>query len=155
MRKAWIPVVVIALSLVACGDGDEEADDTPAPGPNTTVATASGGAGGAGGHEHGSAECSGAASTSLKIVASGTKFDTDCLVGTANQPLTLSYENKDATNHGIVFLESHTSTDPFFRVDIFSGPKTQSITIPAQRPGTYAFHCQVHPSAMSGTLVVK
>jgi plastocyanin len=159
MHKAWIPVLVVALALVGCGEGEEEADDTPAPGPNTTAAStgggAAGGGGGAGGHDHGSPDCTGAASTSLKIVASNTTFDTNCLVGTANQPLTLSYENKDSANHGIVFLESHTSTDPFFRVDVFSGPRTQTVTIPAQRPGTYAFHCQVHPTAMSGTFVVK
>lgn len=160
MRKAWIPVLVVALALVGCGDGEEEADDTPAPGPNTTAAAGgaagSGGMGGSGGHEgHGSGDCSGAASTSLKIVASNTTFDTNCLVGTANQALTLSYENKDSANHGLVFLESHTSAEPFFRVDVFSGPRTQTVTIPGQRPGTYAFHCQVHPTAMSGTFVVK
>jgi plastocyanin len=157
MRRAWIAVLVVGLALVGCGNDDESADNTPAPGPNTTMA--SGGQSGApagGGHEHGAATgCSGAATTSLKIVASNTKFDTDCLVATANQQLTLSYENKDQTNHGLVFLESHQSAEPFFRVDVFSGPKTQTFTIPAQKPGTYAFHCQVHPSLMSGTFVVK
>ena len=158
MRRAWIPAVVAALALVACGDGEEAADDTPAPGPNTTAAgtAGSGGMGTSGGHEgHGSGDCSGAASTSLSIVASGTKFNSDCLVGTANQQLTLSYENKDSATHGIVFLESHTSAEPFFRVDAFTGPRTQSVSIPPQRPGTYAFHCQVHPTAMSGTFVVR
>ncbi len=96
-----------------------------------------------------------AASVTLTIVASSTKFNTDCLAGAADQSLTLSYENKDQISHGLVLLESHNSSDPFFRVDVFAGPKTQTITIPAQKPGTYAFHCQVHPSAMSGTLIVK
>jgi plastocyanin len=158
MRRAWIAVLVVALALFGCGDGDEEADETPAPGPsaaNTTIAT---GGTGAQGHDHGQgaadSDCP-AASMSLKITASNTKFDTNCLAGTANQPLTLSYENKDQTTHGLVFLESHTAAEPFFRVEVFTGPKTQSVTIPAQRPGTYAFHCQVHPTAMSGTFVVK
>ena len=156
MRRAWIPALVVALALVGCGDGEEAADDTPAPGPGTTaMASGASGGGAAGGHEHGSPDCAGAASTSLRIVASNTAFDTNCLVGTANQPLTLSYENKDSGNHGIVFLESHTSAEPFFRVDVFSGPKTETVTIPAQKPGTYAFHCQVHPTAMGGTFVVK
>jgi len=155
MRKAWVPVLVVALMLLGCGDGDEEAEDIPAPGPNTTAVASGGQGGGGGGHDHGAGECSGAASTSLRIVASGTRFDTNCLIGTANQALTLSYENKDSTNHGIVFLESHTSAEPFFRVEVFTGPRTQSVTIPPQRPGTYAFHCQVHPSAMSGTFVVR
>ncbi|MDQ3978227.1 MAG: cupredoxin domain-containing protein [Actinomycetota bacterium] len=96
-----------------------------------------------------------AANAELTIVASGTRFNTNCLTGTADQSLTLSYENKDQITHGLVLLETHNSSDPFFRVDVFAGPKTQTFTIPAQRPGTYAFHCQVHPSAMSGTLLVK
>ena len=130
MRKAWIAVLLVGLTLAGCGGGDEEADDTPAPGPNTTAA--GGAQGGGGGHEHGSSECSGTATTSLKIVASNTRFDTDCLVAAADQPLTLSYENKDSANHGLVFLESHTSAEPFFRVDVFSVPKTVSLTVPPQ-----------------------
>ena len=154
MRKGWIAGLALALAMFGCGEGDEAAEDeTLAPGAqNTTIAS------GAHGHDHGPGAgeqgCP-AASASLKIVASGTKFDTGCLAGTANQQLTLSYENKDQINHGLVLLESHTSVDPFFRVDVFSGPRTQSFTIPAQRPGTYAFHCQVHPTQMSGTFVVK
>jgi plastocyanin len=156
MRKVWIPVLAVALALFGCGDGDEAAEeDIPAPaaqGGNTTIAS------GPESHDHGPGAgeqgCP-AGSTSLKIVASGTKFDTACLAGTANQPLTLSYENKDQISHGLVFLESHTSAEPFFRVDVFTGPKTQTLSIPAQKPGTYAFHCQVHPTAMQGTFVVK
>ena len=159
MRKAWIAVLVVSVALVGCGNGDDEAaDDTPAPGPRTTVASSSqttAASGSQGGHEHGSSECSGPATASLKIVASSTRFDTDCLVGAANQPLNLSYENKDSGNHGLVFLESHNAAEPFFRVDVFSGPKTETLSVPPQKPGTYAFHCQVHPTAMSGTFVVK
>jgi plastocyanin len=155
MRKAWIVVLVGALALAGCGgNGDESAqDDTPAPGAAASTVASSPAS-----HDHGAGAgeqgCP-AASTSLKIVASNTKFDTDCLAGTADQPLTLSYENKDPITHGFVLLESHSSAEPIFRVDVFTGPKTQSFTIPAQKPGTYAFHCQVHPTQMSGTFVVK
>ncbi len=155
MRKAWIVALVGALALVGCGgDGDESAEeDIPAPGATATTT-----AGGPESHDHGPGAgeqgCP-AASTSLRIVASNTKFDTNCLAASANQPLTLSYENKDQISHGLVLLESHSSTEPFYRVDVFSGPKSQTLTIPAQKPGTYAFHCQNHPTQMSGTFVVK
>ena len=152
MRKAWIVILVGALLLVGCGGDDKSANDTGAPGTTQPVAT------GEVAHDHGpgAAEpgCP-APSTTVSIVASGTRFNTDCLAGAADQPLTLTYENKDQITHGLVLLESHSSPDPFFRVDVFTGPKTQTFTIPAQKPGTYAFHCQVHPSVMSGTFVVK
>jgi plastocyanin len=155
MRKPWIAVLAAALMLFGCGDGDEAAEEeipAPAAGGTSTVAS------GPMAHDHGPGAgeqgCP-AGSTSLKIVASGTKFDTDCLAGTVNQPLTLSYENKDQIAHGLVFLESHTSSEPFFRVDVFTGPRTSTFTIPAQKAGKYAFHCQVHPTAMSGTFEVK
>ena len=153
MRKAWIALLVGVLALTGCGDGDEAAEeDIPAPGAATTIAT------GSQDHDHGPGAADPgcpAGSTSLRIVASNTRFDTNCLAGTADQPLTLSYENKDQIGHGLMLLQSHNSPEPFFLVDVFTGPKTSTFTIPAQKPGTYAFHCQVHPTSMSGTFVVK
>jgi plastocyanin len=153
MRKAWIIVLVAALGLVGCGDdGDETAvEDIPAPGAQTTQP-------GVVSHDHGpGAAPQGCpeASATISIVASNTKFNTDCLAGVANQPLTLTYENKDQIGHNIVFLESHTATEVMFRADIFAGPRTQTFTVAPQRPGTYAFHCEVHPGVMMGTFVVK
>ena len=67
----------------------------------------------------------------------------------------MSYENKDTIGHNIVFLESHTSTQVMFRADIFPGPATKTFTAGPFRPGTYAFHCEVHPNQMSGAFVVS
>ena len=151
MRKAPIAVVAGLLVLVGCSGEDSNGGETQPPGTQS-VAT------GPVVHDHGPGAgeqgCP-MASDVITIVASGTKFNTDCLSGTANQTLTLSYENKDQISHGLVLLETHNSSDPFFRVDVFAGPNTQTFTIPAQTPGSYAFHCQVHPSAMRGTLLVK
>ena len=95
------------------------------------------------------------AGISLSITVSETKFDKDCLAAPASQPFTISYDNKDGTAHNIAVLESHTATDVLYRADIFRGPKTETFRVPALRPGTYAFHCEVHPSQMSGTFIVR
>lgn len=146
MRKACTAMAIGALVLAACGgDSGENADDTPAPGASATTMNHAAGA---------NASCT-PSGTAVSVVASGTKFNTDCIAAPANQQLTLSYENKDPIGHNIVFLESHTATQVMFRADIFQGPATKTFSVGPLKAGTYAFHCEVHPSVMMGTLVVK
>lgn len=148
--------VITALLLVACGGGDDSdsATDAVAPSVTTTMPVIAGG----GEHaEHGGsdpADCS-PSGPSVSIVASATRFNTACLAAPANQPFTLTYDNRDTITHNIVFLESHTATNVLFRADIFTGPRTTTFNVPALAPGTYVFHCEVHPSLMLGTFIVK
>lgn len=154
MRRSFAVIAAFALLLGACGGGDSEsATDAGAPG-ETTAVPPTGGDDHAGHGGSTPADCS-PSGTTVAVVASDTKFDTDCLAAPANQPFTLSYDNRDTIAHNIVFLESHEATDVMFRADIFTGPKKSTFEVPAMSPGTYAFHCEVHPSVMTGTLVVK
>ena len=150
MRKAWIALAIGALVLAGCG-GDSAEDDTPAPGAQGGGTTTGGGE-----HMHGggTASCS-PSGTTVTITASGTKFNTDCIAAPADRQFTLNYENKDNATHNIVFLESHTATQVMFRADIFQGPATKTFSVGPFKAGTYAFHCEVHPSVMQGTFVVK
>jgi plastocyanin len=67
------------------------------------------------------------------------------------------FDNKDATTaHNVVVMNPDGSqvqmggdTTPFM------GPATRRYTMPALAAGSYPFHCQVHPIAMTGTLTVK
>lgn len=159
MRRSFAVVALWTLLLPACGDGDSNSakdrgsSDKNAPTPGTEHDDEHG-------DEHGAdgapadADCS-PTGTKVAIVAENTKFDKSCLAVPANQPFTLSYDNKDAIAHNIVFLESHDATDVMFRADIFTGPKTSTFNVDALSAGTYAFHCEVHPLVMAGTLVVK
>ncbi len=149
MRRLFAVLMVGVLLLAGCGD-DEETTETGGQTTQTTMDPNMPGMD----MGHGSASCE-PSGTSLSIVAQNTKFDRDCLAAPANQAVTLSYENKDSARHNIAILKSHTSTDVIARADIFEGPKTIALNIPAQPPGTYAFHCEVHPSVMNGTYVVK
>ncbi|HWC11020.1 MAG TPA: cupredoxin domain-containing protein [Acidimicrobiales bacterium] len=153
MRRLFAVAVVGVLLLAGCGDDDE----TTETGGESTGTTAMGDMPGMSEEDHakmGDAKCE-PSGTALSIVASDTKFDKDCLAAPANQEVTISYENKDSRGHNLVVLKSHTSSDVIARADIFTGPDTVTLDVPAQPAGTYAFHCEVHPQAMMGTFVVK
>jgi plastocyanin len=59
---------------------------------------------------------------------------------------TITVRNDDTTKHTV------TSDDgTSFSVEV---PAGQTVTIPNVAAGTYAFHCEIHPTTMKGTLVV-
>ncbi|MEW6155064.1 MAG: cupredoxin domain-containing protein [Actinomycetota bacterium] len=139
------------LFMAACGS-DGGTDDTPAPGADGATATT------AHGHTHGgapvNASCTPSGNT-VTVVANNTSFQSDCLAAPADQAFTVSFENRDTVGHNIVFLESHSATEVMFRAEIFAGPGTRTFNAGPFRPGTYAFHCEVHPHQMSGAFVVR
>lgn len=152
-RRLFSVVLAVGLGLAACGDSGTDTsatDDIPPPTargnqditPNTDH------------NAHATSTCSPSGNT-VTIVAQGTKFNTDCLAAPANQPITLSFENKDTVAHNIAILESHSASEVMFRADIFAGPKTSSFSVGPFKPGNYAFHCEVHPQLMSGSFTVK
>src|SRR5207302_1832162 len=67
---------------------------------------------------------------------------------------TIRFDNKDNDRHNVAFLPSHTSTETFFAGDIVAGPKSITYSVPALKPGTFHFHCQIHPNLMNGTFIV-
>lgn len=150
MRKLWILALVGSLALAGCGGNAEEAEDIPAPGPGASASTMPGAGGAAV-----AATCD-PSGTSLSVTASQTKFDKQCLAAPANQAFTISLDNRDAgVPHNIAILEGHSATATMAKLDIFQGPGVQTLNVGPLRPGTYAFHCEVHPQAMSGVFVVK
>jgi plastocyanin len=160
MRRTFAVAMVGLLVLVLAGCGDDDDETTTESGGRSTETTMGDMENMPGmtmddGHDHaGEAKCE-PSGTSLSIVASGTKFDKDCLAAPANQAVTISMENKDTLGHNLAILKSHTSTDVLARADVFTGPQTVTVNLPGQPAGTYAFHCEVHPRVMMGTFVVK
>ena len=157
MRRMVALGALLALVLVGCGGSDDEGDPL-AGGPGGT--SSSGQAGGGGGDEHAdhmgnpTSHCE-PSGTVLAIAVQATKFDRDCLAAPANQPFTINYDNRDQIAHNIAILESHSATEALFKADVARGPGIRTLSVNALRPGTYAFHCEVHPGQMSGTFVVK
>ena len=114
----------------------------------TVIAEAAGsGGGGTGG--------AGGGSTSTTITAMGLAFDTNALSFPANTPVTLTLDNQDpGVPHNVAIYPSSTDLmTPLFRGDLDTGVATITYDIPALKPGTYYFHCDVHPT-MNGTVTV-
>jgi plastocyanin len=61
--------------------------------------------------------------------------------------------NQDAgVRHNIHFFGGGASIG---MTAVAVGPVTETLALGTLRPGTYAFACDVHPQAMTGTLTVQ
>jgi plastocyanin len=91
----------------------------------------------------------------VTVAAQGLRFDTDSIELPAGAPSTIHFENNDpGIQHNIaIFTDSSLGTN-LFRGEIVTGPTAVDYRIPPLEPGSYYFHCDVHPT-MSGTVVVK
>jgi len=147
MKRLVALAAVSALFLVGCG-GESDDTDPLAGGPPANQ-----------GHNHTdhagnvTSHCE-PSGTTLTIQASGTKFDRDCLAAPANQPFKINFDNKDQLTHNIQILESHSASEALFDAGLVpNGIRT--LDVPGLKAGTFAFHCKIHPGAMSGTFIVK
>ena len=118
-----------------------------------TVTVTAGGA--PGGGEAGGG--GGGAPGALDLTAQGIAFQPGQLSAPGGGQITIHFDNKDAgTPHNVAVFKGSDATAPvLFRGDIITGPATKDYTFPAPPPGSYYFHCDVHPQQMTGTLVVK
>jgi plastocyanin len=98
--------------------------------------------------------------TKLTLVAQNTAFDTDCIGAPSGKGFTIAFDNKDAdVQHNV---EIYTSASATTRVggatsatDTITGPASTTYQVPGLQSGIYYFQCDVHPTVMTGTLVVK
>lgn len=106
----------------------------------------------AAGQQPGSAEV---VNGEVAVRAAGIAFSVTEIVAPAKTPFTIDFTNDDAVPHNIAILGTDGQT-PLFSGEIITGPgQTASYAVPALAPGTYRFHCVVHPTTMIGTLVVR
>jgi cytochrome c oxidase subunit II len=91
-----------------------------------------------------------------QLAADNVAFDKDCLSARANRPFQITFDNKEPVPHNVaVFKGSNAEGQNVFRGQVFAGPKVVTERIPALQAGSYFFHCDVHPQAMQGKLVVR
>jgi plastocyanin len=134
VRKLVGPAMVCAVALVplaACG-GKSKSSATTAAQAATTAA--------------GSATTAASATTSAtgdQLAIQGFAFSPDKLTVKAGTKLTV--QNKDAANHTFTSDDGKTFNMPV------NSHATVTVTVSA--PGTYTYHCRIHPS-MKGTLTV-
>ena len=149
MKRFVALAAVSILFLAACGSDSGSDVDPLAGSTQTTMGDMAGGD--HMGNATGSCKPAGAA---LTLTASGTKFNTDCLAAPAGQAFTIAFDNKDNINHNIQILASHSASEAMFDAELIPGNGVKTLNVKALAPGTYAFHCKIHPGQMSGTFVV-
>ena len=97
--------------------------------------------------------------TTIKLVAKDTMFNASCLAAPAGQAVTVNFDDQDPLQHNLAIYSADPMMDKnaktLFKGDLVNGPKTMTYNIPALTAGTYHFHCDIHPTQMYGTFVVK
>jgi len=134
-------VAIAAALLAACGGDDEKTGDGAAA---TTPAEGSPAAGGD--------------SFFLEIAAENTEYDVSELgPAPAGEDITLQFDNDDpGIQHNWSLYETEESDEPIFEGEILTGVDTEDYAVPAiDEPGTYHFHCDIHPAVMTGELIIE
>jgi plastocyanin len=92
----------------------------------------------------------------VNLAAQGIAFQEKTLAFTAGDRVTVVFDNKDAgIQHNFVLFNGRNASAPqLFRGDVITGPGVIRYTITAPPPGTYFFHCEIHPVQMTGTVTV-
>jgi plastocyanin len=138
-------VVLTAASLfVACGGDDEEGGGN---GGEATTRAASSPTGGSGGE-----------TVELELAAENTSYDVTELTAPAGAEVTLVFDNDDeGLQHNFALFESEDALDsPIFEGDRITGVDTINYEFTApDTPGTYFYHCDVHPTQMTGDFIVE
>lgn len=98
-----------------------------------------------------------APSTTINLVARNIAFDLSVITVPAGKMITVNFDNQDqSVPHNFAAYIDQFATTPIFVGQIITGPAktTYTFTAPVQ-PGRYLFRCDVHPTTMTGTLVVQ
>jgi hypothetical protein len=93
--------------------------------------------------------------TALHETASGIAYASTCLAAPANTAFTIAFDNRDhAIAHDLHIFTDRSATTSLFMGMIVTGPAMVTYYVGPLSAGTYFFHCDVHPSQMTGTFVV-
>jgi len=93
--------------------------------------------------------------STVVLTARQISWDKTCIAAVANKPFQLTIRNEDAGIAHDFAVYRAPLQDRLYRAPKTSGPSTKTYTVPAMKPGTYYFQCDVHGPAMAGTLVIK
>jgi len=137
-----LAVLTAAVLFVACGGDDEEGDGNGGE-ATTRAASPTDGADGE--------------ATELELVAENTSYDPTEITAPAGADVTIVFDNDDPDlQHNFSLYETPESEDPIFEGDIITGVDTINYEFTApEDPGTYHYHCDIHPDLMEGEFIVE
>lgn len=89
--------------------------------------------------------------------AAATGFEPTTLSVAANEPIELDFSNQDpGVQHNVVIFTADPAKNPdleaLFSGSLVTGPNETKYPVPPLAPGTFFFHCAVHPGTMFGTI---
>jgi plastocyanin len=83
-------------------------------------------------------------------------FGSTTLHAPAGTPFDLVFDNQaPGVAHNVAIYTNSSASTVLFRGALVTGAKVVTYHVLALKPGTYFFRCDVHPSQMTGTFVVK
>jgi plastocyanin len=84
-------------------------------------------------------------------------FSPDSLSAEPGKPIDLEFDNQDpGIGHNVVVFDGADDKAPsIFEGAVVTGPTTTQYLIKALSDGSYFFHCEIHPTTMTGTLTVE
>ena len=135
MRTSWILrpatwlLLALALIVAACSSDDS--------GTTTDHASSDG------------------APRTMMVVATDNKFDPTKLTVPANQPVTVTLQNKGQAIHNWHVLNVNDATGTEVATQLLPAGQSETITFTLAVPGTYDFQCDTHPAEMKGSLTVQ
>jgi plastocyanin len=99
----------------------------------------------------------GAGGNNIDVTAASMAFDMSTITVSAGAHVTITFHNNDSgIPHNIAFYTSSAATTVIYQGAKTTGVSTVTYTFDAPAtPGTYFFRCDVHPTTMTGSFIVK
>ncbi|MER3419432.1 MAG: hypothetical protein C4290_02425 [Chloroflexota bacterium] len=146
----------IKFTVTQTGTFDFQCDAHPTEMRGKLTVVAAGAPTAGGGTSVGATAAGGAApSSGTTIVATDNKFDKTQITVKANEPVTLTFQNKGSAIHNWHVLNLKDKDGKDITTNLLPGGQSQTITFVATQTGTFDYLCDVHPAEMRGKLTVQ
>lgn len=145
------PIVLslaLAFALTACAEGESDAS-AGGNGNDGSAAASAGASAGADGDGTATVE-----NGTVEVTADDLAFSAETITAPAGEAFTVAFTNNESLPHNFSVYTEEGGEEVAIGNVIGEG-ETDEISIDGPTPGEYFFVCDVHPTEMTGTLVVE